>query len=50
MTCSGRPALAVAVVLMLAPLVSEVLMAATAATGASVELVRGGKPAYAPCA
>ena len=50
MTCFGRPALAVAVVLMLAPLSSEVRTATTGAAGAAVELVRGGKPAYAPCA
>jgi hypothetical protein len=43
MTCFGRPALAVAVVLMLAPLSSEVRTAGVASAG--VELARGGKPA-----
>ena len=50
MTCFARPALAVAVVLMLAPLSSEVRNATTGAASAGVELARGGKPAYTPCA
>jgi hypothetical protein len=50
MTCFGRPALAVAVVLMLAPLSSEVRNAMAGAPSAGVELARGGKPAYTPCA
>jgi len=50
MTCFGRPALAVAVVLMLAPLSREVRNAMTGAASGGVELARGGKPAYAPCA
>jgi hypothetical protein len=50
MTCFGRPALAVAVVLMLAPLSSEIDTATAYAARADVELVRGGKPAYTPCA
>jgi len=50
MTCFGRPALAVAVVLMLAPLPSEVGSATTGAAGADLEPVRGGKPACTPCA
>jgi hypothetical protein len=50
MTCFGRPALAVAVVLMLAPLSSEIRNATTRAAGAGVQLARGGKPAFTPCA
>jgi hypothetical protein len=50
MTCFGRPALAVAFVLMLAPLSSEIGTATTGAAGADVELARGGKPAYTPSA
>ncbi len=50
MTCFGKLALAVAVVLMLAPLSSEVGTAATGPADADVELARGGKPTYTPCA
>lgn len=50
MTRFGRPALAVAVMLMLAPLSREVRTAKPGAASAGVVLVRGGKPAYPPCA
>ena len=40
----------VAAALMLAPRSSEVGTAPAGASGAGVELVRGGKPAYPPCA
>ncbi|HWX57187.1 hypothetical protein [Bradyrhizobium sp.] len=50
MTRFGRPALAVAVMLMLAPLSREVRTATPGAASAGVVLVRGGKPAYPPCA
>jgi hypothetical protein len=44
----GGPALAVALALMLLPLLRDI---GTAMTGSGdVELVRGGRPAYAPCA
>ncbi|HTO60950.1 MAG TPA: hypothetical protein VMM15_06820 [Bradyrhizobium sp.] len=44
----GRPAFAVALALMLSPVLRDI---GTATTGnADLELVRGGKPAYAPCA
>jgi hypothetical protein len=46
----GRPALAAALVLTLAPLSREVRTATTGAASAGVEQVRGGKPAYPPCA
>jgi hypothetical protein len=44
----GRPVLAVALVLMLAPLANEVRM--TGAWSIDPEPARGGKPAYPPCA
>jgi hypothetical protein len=44
----GRPALAVVLALMLSPFLRDI---GTAMTGsADLELVRGGRPAYAPCA
>ena len=44
----GRPALAAALVLMLAPLAHEVRTTGPASAG--IQRVRGGKPAYPPCA
>jgi hypothetical protein len=46
----GRPALAAALVLMLAPLAREVRTTTTGMASAGVELVRAGNPAYPPCA
>jgi hypothetical protein len=48
MSSFGRPALAVALLLMLAPLSRDAGTAEAARAG--IELVRGGKPADAPCA
>jgi hypothetical protein len=45
MTRIGRPAVAVALALMLSPVLRDI---GTASAG--VELARGGRPAYAPCA
>jgi hypothetical protein len=44
----GRPALAVAAMLLLGPLASEVRTTTTEAESAGIELVRGGGPTYAP--
>jgi hypothetical protein len=50
MTRLGRPTLLLAIALLLAPLASEVRNLTTGGASAGVELVRGGKPAYPPCA
>ena len=48
MTKIGRPAFAIVLALMLSPLLRDI---GTAMTGsADLELVRDGRPAYAPCA
>lgn len=48
MTRIGRPALAALLALMLSPLLRDVGTAMT--SSADLELVRGGRPTYAPCA
>ena len=50
MSSFGRPVLAVALLLMLAPRSRDAGIATTGAARAGVELVRSGKPAYPPCA